>query len=85
MIEQVGTEQGVEAATVAAANIIANTTKMMDVCSGDIETDDVRRTVTSLVGGRVKQAEQKLKTGTLKGVVHSFCTAVPLTKLCAMD
>ena len=39
MIEQIGTNQGVKAAIVIAANIIANATKVADLHSGDIEMD----------------------------------------------
>ena len=54
MIEQIGTDQGVEAAMVAAANIIANATKVTDGRLRDMETDDVQQTVSPLAGGRVK-------------------------------
>ena len=47
--------------------------------------DSVQWIVTPLAGRAVKQAEQKLKSSTLKDVVCSFCTAVPLTKLCTAD
>ena len=50
MSKQIGTDQGVEAAIVAVANIIVNATKVMDLCSGDIKMDDVRWTVTPLAG-----------------------------------
>ena len=70
---------------VAIANIIANTTKVMDLRLVDIKTDDVQRRVTPLAGRGVKQAEQKLKTSTLQDVLHLLRNAVPLTKLCAAD
>ena len=85
MIEQIGTDQGIETAMVEAANIIANAIKLTDLHSGNIEMEDVWWTATPLVGGGVKQAELKLKTGTLKNVVCSFGTVVPLRKLCAAD
>ena len=85
MIEQAGTNQGVESAMVAPANIIANATKVIDLRSVDIKMDDVWWTVTLLVSRGVKQAERKLKTGTLKHVVLLLCTVVPLMKLCTTD
>ena len=81
MIKQIGADLGVEAVMVAAANIIANATKVMDLHLGDIDMDDVWQTVTPLVGWGAKQAKWNLKTSTLKDLVHSFCTVVPLTKL----
>ena len=48
MIEQVGTDQRVEAAMVVAVSIIVNATKVTELHSGDIETGNVPQTVTPL-------------------------------------
>ena len=68
-----------------AANLIANRSQVTDIRSGDIEKDDIRETKISLPWGGVKIALKKLKTGTVKDVVHSFRTAMPVTKFRGAD
>ena len=76
---------GIPAAEALAANLIAKTSQVAYMRSGDIEKDDTRETKISFPSAGVKIALKKLKTGTVKDVVRSFQTAIPLTKLCTAN
>ena len=50
-VESIGTKQGVERAAELATYLVAGTNCVEDVCHGDIEKDDLRRTIVEQAGG----------------------------------
>ena len=76
---------GILTADALAANLIANTSQVTDIRSGEIEQDGTRKMKISPPSGGMKIALEKLTTGTVKGAIRSFQTAIPLTKLCGVD
>ena len=55
------------------------------VRSPDLELDDIELVRKRRADGSIQQLQKKLRTGTVKDLLRSFKTSVPVTKLIAVD